>query len=115
AAGNDVSVLLGNGDGTFQPARPYPVGSAPHSLTLGDFNGDGRLDLATANSTGNSVAVLLGNGDGSFTTGTVSSFSVSVFQGSGSLAAGTVSSQAFGFPPVSVVAADLNGDGTLDL
>src|SRR5579863_4060575 len=37
----DVSVLLGNGDGTFQPAVNYAVGSNPMSLVVGDFNGDG--------------------------------------------------------------------------
>src|SRR2546425_10131087 len=40
---NDVSVLLGNGDGKFQTARNFPVGSGPKSVAVGDFNGDGRL------------------------------------------------------------------------
>ena len=43
-----VSVLLGNGDGTFQPQVSYAVGSDPIGLVAGDFNGDGRLDLAVA-------------------------------------------------------------------
>ena len=46
---NDVSVLLGNGDGTFQPQVTYAAGSAPIALVAGDFNGDGRTDLAVAN------------------------------------------------------------------
>ena len=46
---NDVSVLLGNGDGTFQPQVTYAVGSVPIAIVAGDFNGDGRLDLAVAN------------------------------------------------------------------
>ena len=47
---NDVSVLLGNGDGTFQPQVTYAVGSEPVAIVAGDFNGDGRTDLAVANS-----------------------------------------------------------------
>ncbi len=43
-----VSVLLGNGDGTFQPAVQYAVGSVPEAIVAGDFNGDGRLDLAVS-------------------------------------------------------------------
>jgi multidrug efflux pump len=42
----DLSVLLGNGDGTFQTARNFPVGSSPSSLAVGDFDGNGTLDLA---------------------------------------------------------------------
>ena len=61
-----VSVLLGNGDGTFQPQSTYAAGSDPEALVAGDFNGDGRLDLALANYYPNDVSVLLGNGDGSF-------------------------------------------------
>ena len=44
-----VSVLLGNGDGTFQPQVTYAVGSDPDALVAGDFTGDGRTDLAVAN------------------------------------------------------------------
>ena len=46
---NTVSVLLGNGDGTFQPQVTYAVGSVPDAIVAGDFNGDGQLDLAVAN------------------------------------------------------------------
>ena len=44
-----MSVLLGNGDGTFQAAVNYAVGNAPYSVAVGDFNGDGKPDLAVAN------------------------------------------------------------------
>jgi hypothetical protein len=58
-------VLLGNGDGTFQAKSDYAVGSLPSFVSVGDFNGDGYADLATANFSG-TVSILLGNGDGSF-------------------------------------------------
>jgi len=66
AGDNTVSVLLGNGDGTFQTARNVPVGFAPTSVTSADFNGDSKADLAVANWSSNNVSVLLGNGDGTF-------------------------------------------------
>src|SRR6267143_785937 len=64
-----VSVLLGNGDGTFQGPRSYGVGTGPTSIAVGDFRGIGRKDLVTANwqgNAGNTVSVLLGNGNGTF-------------------------------------------------
>lgn len=61
-----IQVLLGKGDGTFQPARRFwSLTSIPDKVAAGDFNHDGKLDLAlTINPNG--VAILLGNGDGSF-------------------------------------------------
>jgi hypothetical protein len=58
---NDVTVLSGDGSGGFAgfSGSPYPVGSSPRSVAVGDFNGDGRLDLVTANSGSNDVSVLL--------------------------------------------------------
>ena len=56
---NTVSILLGQGDGTFQAAQDFGVGVVPLSVTVGDFNGDGRLDLATANAGSNTVSILL--------------------------------------------------------
>src|ERR1022692_3750501 len=67
SSGGTVSVLLGNGDGTFQAPRTYGVGASPYGVAVGDFNGDGKLDLAVTNSgSSGSVSVLLGNGDGTF-------------------------------------------------
>ena len=64
--GNTVSVVLGRGDGTFQPQVSYAVGSAPTGIVTGDFNDDGHIDLAVANLNDNTLSVLLGNGDGTF-------------------------------------------------
>jgi hypothetical protein len=63
-----VSILLGNGDGTFQAPVNYGVGVSPFSVATGDFNGDGELDLAVANEGSDTVSILLGNGDGTFQT-----------------------------------------------
>ena len=92
-----VSVLLGNGDGTFQPAVDYAVGSIPIAIVAGDFNGDGHLDLAVVNAdfgTTAHVSVLLGNGDGTFQPQV---------------------SYAVGRGPARIVAGDFTGDGHLDL
>jgi len=91
--GNDVSILLGNGDGTFQPAVNYNVTFGPQSVAVGDFNGDGKLDLAVANYFGEALSILLGNGDGTFQA------HVNYKAGSG---------------PVWVAVGDFNGDGRLD-
>src|SRR5579862_9451979 len=88
-----VSVFLGNGDGTLQPALTYAVNLDDFALTSGDFNGDGNLDLA-ASDEGGQVSILLGNGDGTFQTKKVFT--------------GEVQSQ-------SIAAGDFNGDGKLDL
>jgi 6-phosphogluconolactonase (cycloisomerase 2 family) len=62
----NVSVLLGNGDGSFQAHVDYGAGSGPSSVAVRDFNGDAKPDLAVANYGSNNVSVLLGNGDGTF-------------------------------------------------
>ena len=92
---NSVGILLGNGDGAFQPARTFATGSGPVSLAVGDFNGDGKLDLATANVVDDSVSLLVGNGDGTL-------------QAPVSIAHGFSS-------PQSVEVGDFNGDGKMDI
>jgi FG-GAP-like repeat len=61
--GGGVSILLGNGDGSFKTAVSYPAGISPYSIAVGDFNGDGKLDLAVLSQ---SISILIGNGDGTF-------------------------------------------------
>jgi hypothetical protein len=56
---NTISIFFGNGDGTFQPGFSETVGNAPHSVAVGDFNGDGRPDIAVVNSADNTVTLLL--------------------------------------------------------
>ena len=98
-----ISILLGNGDGTFSPLPGAPItGVSPVGIAIGDFNRDGRLDLAVvpAGSAGaDSVMILLGNGDGTFTAAPGSPVSVG---DSGSV-------------PAAMAIADFNGDGKLDL
>ena len=55
---NNVSVLLGSGDGSFQRHVDFGAGSGPAQLAIGDFNADGRLDIATANNLDDTVSVL---------------------------------------------------------
>ncbi len=96
--GSTVGVLLGNGDGTFQPPLTYLTGGQGGfflSLVVADVNGDGRPDLVVANSSSNTVSLLLGNGDGTFQTPLVFS--------SG------------GTTPASIAVGDVNGDGKPDL
>jgi hypothetical protein len=64
-----VSILLGNGDGTFRAAVEYPAGSDPNSITVGDFNRDGKLDSAVVNGNAvgpSTVSILINGGDGTF-------------------------------------------------
>ncbi len=60
-ANNQVSILLGNGDGTFQKPVSYPTGNKPVALIAQDFDGDGQPDLAAVNQTDGTVTILLGN------------------------------------------------------
>ena len=63
---HNVSILLGNGDGTFTEATesPVTVGEGPKSIAVGDFDGNNVLNLAVTNYDANTVSILLGNGDG---------------------------------------------------
>ncbi len=63
---NTVSILLGNGDGTFRAHIDYSTGNNPGGVAVADLNGDGKLDLVVPNQGSGTVSVLLGNGDGTF-------------------------------------------------
>ncbi len=65
---NTVSVLLGNGDGSFQTGVDYSTGPSPNCVRIGDLNNDGKLDLVTTSGSSPTVWVLMGNGDGTFQT-----------------------------------------------
>jgi hypothetical protein len=99
AKDDTVSILLGNGDGTFTPATNSPVaaGGFPFFLAVADFNNDGSPDIAVSDQSGNTVTILLGNGDGTFN------------QAAGSPIPG------FNYNPGEIVAADFNGDGRVDI
>jgi hypothetical protein len=95
---NNVTILLGNGSGGFTEAAdsPFSVGSNPYSVAVGDFNQDGKTDLATANDGDNNVTILLGNGSGGFTEAADSPVGV-------------------GNDPTSVAVGDFDQDGKADL
>jgi VCBS repeat-containing protein len=89
----NVSILLGNGNGTFLPQTTLSAQN-PTSVAIADFNNDGKRDLVVAMSIGNQMSLFLGNGNGTF-------------QGATALAAGHHYGQ--------VVVGDVNGDGQADL
>src|SRR2546426_210861 len=60
----NIVVLLGNGDGTFQPTVNFNAKGHPKSIAAGDLNADDRLDLVVVNGGSTNISVLLGNGDG---------------------------------------------------
>ena len=91
---NSVTILLGNGGGTFVVASSPSTGSSPRAIAVGDFNGDGRLDLAVANQFSNTVSILLGNGDGTFF---------------------ATASPGTGSQPRAIAVGDFNKDGRADL
>jgi hypothetical protein len=145
--GNNVSILLGNGDGTFQNAVNYDVGTHPRGLAVGDFRGNGRLDLAVVDRTNfgenGQVSILLGNGDGTFHSavtyaagGTADAIALGDFHGDGHIdlavanysddtvsilrgnGDGTFASAvtyAAGRGPTSIAVGDFNEDGKPDL
>lgn len=89
-----VTSFLGDGTGAFAEVQQLGVGAHPSSIVVGDFNHDGRLDVATANRGSNNVSLLLGTGTGQFEGGP--SFSV-------------------GSAPTSLAVSDFNKDGLPDL
>jgi VCBS repeat protein len=90
-----VYVLLGNGDGTFQPPTPFPTIGYPFFVTGGDFNGDHIPDLITADDLCQCMSVLLGNGDGTFQP--------------------PIRTNPGYVPPTAIAVGDFNLDGKLDL
>jgi FG-GAP-like repeat len=94
-ASSYVSVLLGNGDGTLQPVVQYEGGvGRSYAVAVGDFNKDGKLDIAVAG--GSNISILFGNGDGTFQPAAIVSYG------------------SYGTPNTFAIA-DFNGDGNLDM
>lgn len=91
---NDVSILLGNGNGTFAPQTLLTAGSGPYDVAVGRFNADNNDDIAVVNSTSNNVSILLGNGNGTFSAPT---------------------NFITGASPISIAVADFNNDNKQDL
>ncbi len=142
-----VAVSLGNGDGTFTQANGSPIslGQSLSAIVAGDFNGDGKLDLAVADAGASSVLVLLGNGDGTFqlpitvavgsgpnaiavgdfnndgkidlavVNGSDNTVTLLLGNGNGTFTEASGSPYAVGNGPSAIVAADFNRDGKLDL
>jgi len=95
-----VSILLGNGDGTFTPTSASLTtrlftNNGPNAIAAADFNGDGFIDLAITNQGGHDLTILMGNGDGTFTLAVNSPFT--------------------GIFPSALTVGDFNGDGNIDI
>ncbi|MDX6405000.1 MAG: hypothetical protein QOH70_2455 [Blastocatellia bacterium] len=91
---NKISILIGNGVGGFSAPTDIAVGSSPIGLVVRDFNRDGFLDIAVANTDSNNVSILKGDGQGGF--GAAANFPANSF-------------------PLSITSGDFDGDGKLDL
>ena len=90
----EISILLGNGDGTFASRVDYAATAFPYTVAAGDFNGDGKLDLMVPDLNTDQVSLLLGKGDGTFSP--------------------AVAVQNTSISPVGVALGDFNGHGLLD-
>jgi hypothetical protein len=142
---NNVSVVLGNGNGTFTPAAPrdYAAGSSTFGITAADFDGDGNPDVAATNQSSGNVSIMLGNGNGTFKAAVnyvAGSFptralsrdfnedgrldlavtnqntdNVSVLEGNGDGTFKAAVNHDVGDQPVDLTSADINGDDRLDL
>jgi hypothetical protein len=142
---NTLSVLLGNGDGTFQTPLTVATGTTPVSIAVADFNNDGISDLAVVNKGDNTIGIYFGNGDGTFkapvpiTTGlqptsiiagafnpnsnslidlavtNSASNTLQTYIGHGDGTFANGATYATGVTPLYVASADLNNDGILDL
>jgi hypothetical protein len=93
---SSISLLLGNGDGTFQPQThlPLPPNAGPWEVVVADLNGDGNLDIVSSNNNESYLSIYLGNGDGTFQQPTKAPC---------------------GFAPENLVILDFNGDGIPDI
>jgi hypothetical protein len=91
---NNLSVLPGNGSGTFSTAASYEMKTSSLSVISGDFNGDGATDIAAANSRGTMISIRINNGSGGFE---------------------SVTEIEVGAQPITIATADFNGDGKADL
>jgi hypothetical protein len=140
----NVAVLLGNGDGTFRTPIVFNLNADAYDIAVGDFNGDGKLDVAVSEFFENRLQILLGNGDGSFrareafggrhpsgiavgdfnqdgkldlavANGTVNPASISILLGNGNGSFQTPIELSGGFFAGTLLTADFNGDGILDL
>ena len=140
---NNVSVLLGNGNGTFQAKRTFRVGGEPQTVVVADLDGDDKSDLLTVDGYDDTVSVLLGNGNGTFKarktydtgvwpgflvltdingdskgdliTGDTTDHTVSVLLGNGNGTFQAKRSYSSASDSYSIAVADFNGDGVKDL
>jgi hypothetical protein len=143
--GNTVSILYGNGDGTFPPKRDLPLPGGPFDVRIGDLNGDGKPDLVVTDAApaANTLSIFIGHGDGSFAspvnyplpvnptavrlvdinadgkldvlTSNFDSNNVSVLFGNGDGTVQAAVNYATGLKPRTIGLGDLNGDHKLDL
>ena len=142
-ADDNVSLFLGDGNGSFRPRIIAPVGDNPEDVVAADFNNDGKIDLVVANQDDQNISVLLGDGNGSFRPATeylvgnnpqgiaVADFNsdgkldiavvnqnddtVSILLGDGNGSFGAPTTLTAGNDPRFAVAADFNADGKIDL